>query len=111
MSIDELLENAQKITEKNPNFLLALTDHDTIDGTKEISKKIEKYKNVNICLGLEISTIGINFPDQKKPCQIHLLVYGIDPFDKKLNNYLSHKRDLKLQLAKATYRKIKFCTT
>ena len=42
MSIDELLENAQKITEKNPNFLLALTDHDTIDGTKEITKKIEK---------------------------------------------------------------------
>ena len=84
MSIDELLENAQKITEKNPNFLLALTDHDTIDGTKEITKKIEKYKNVNICLGLEISTIGINFPNQKKPCQIHLLVYGIDPFDEKL---------------------------
>lgn len=106
MSIDELLENAQKITKKNPNFLLALTDHDTIDGTKEISKKIEKYKNVNICLGLEISTIGINFPDQKKPCQIHLLVYGIDPFDEKLNNYLSHKRDLKLQLAKATIEKL-----
>lgn len=106
MSIDELLENAKKITEKNPNFLLALTDHDTIDGTKEITKRIDKYKNVNICLGLEISTIGINFPNQNKPCQIHLLVYGIDPFDEKLNNYLQTKREQKLHLAKETIQKL-----
>lgn len=102
MTIDELLENAQKISEQNSKFLLALTDHDTVDGTKEITHKIEQYKDVNISLGVEISTLGINFPNQTKPVQIHLLVYCINPFDKQLNEYLEHKKNLKLQLAKST---------
>ena len=106
MNIDELLECAQKTAKNNPNFLIAITDHDTIEGDKEVVEKINKYKDVNICLGLEISTIGINFPKQTKPCQIHLLVYGIDPYEENLNRYLLNKKNLKLNLAKETIEKL-----
>ena len=106
MTVKELLENAEEITKNNPDFLIAITDHDTIDGCKEAEKLINEYNNVNISFGLEISTIGINFPNQKKPCQIHLLIYGIDPFDEKLNNYLQTKREQKLLLSKETIQKL-----
>lgn len=106
MTISELLDNAEKLSEKTNNFLIAITDHDTIDGAKEAEKLIEKYNQVNVCFGVEISTIGINFPNQTKPVQIHLLVYGINPNDKKLDNYLKTKRELKLQLAKNTIEKL-----
>lgn len=106
MNVKELLEIAEKMSEKNPDLLIALTDHDTIDGCKEVSKLIDNYKNVNITLGVEISTVGINFPSQEKPVQIHLLVYGIDPEDKKLDNYLKEKREGKLELAKQTIEKL-----
>lgn len=106
MDVKELLELTEKMSEKNPDLLIALTDHDTIDGCKEVPKLIDKYKNVNITLGVEISTVGINFPNQEKPLQIHLLVYGINPDDKKLDNYLKTKKEQKLQLAEQTIEKL-----
>ncbi len=106
MSIRELLNLADDISKKNPEFITAITDHDTIDGDKEATELINDYKHVNICFGVEISTVGINFPNQTKPLQIHLLVYGINPNDKILDDYLKHKRDLKLQLAKDTICKL-----
>ncbi len=106
MTVKELLENAQKISEKNPNFLIALTDHDTIDGCKEAEKLINEFPDVNICFGVEISTVGINFLKQTKPVQIHLLVYGINPSDEKLDNYLKTKREQKLHLAQKTIQKL-----
>ena len=100
MTVPELIKKAEEI----PNCLVAITDHDNIDGTKEAAK-IKDIKP-NLCLGVEISTIAINFPKQPKPLPIHLLVYGINPFDKKLNEFLDRKRDLKLQLAKETIKKL-----
>ena len=106
MTVKELLENAEEITKNNPDFLIALTDHDTIDGCKEAEKLINEYNNVNISFGVEISTVGINFPEQTKPVQIHLLVYGINPNDTKLDNYLKIKRKQKLTLAQETINKL-----
>ena len=91
-------------TEKYPNMLCAITDHDTIDGAKELYKI--NPQNADICLGIEISTVAIKFPKQPKPLPIHLLVYGIDPHDKKLNEFLEYKKNLKLQLAKNTIDKL-----
>ena len=102
MSIKELLDLSEYIAKTNPEFITAITDHDTIDGDKEASKFIENYTYANICLGVEFSTIAINFPKQLKPLQVHLLVYGINPNDNKLDNYLKTKREQKLKLAKAT---------
>lgn len=106
MSIQELLSFAEDLTIKTPDFIAAITDHDTIDGDKEAVNLIKNYEHANICLGVEISTIAINFPNQPKPLQVHLLVYGIDPNDKKLDEYLINKRAQKLKLAKETITKL-----
>ena len=106
MSIQELLGFAEDLTIKTPDFIAAITDHDTIDGDKEAVNLIKNYEHANICLGVEISTIAINFPNQPKPLQVHLLVYGIDPNDKKLDEYLINKRVQKLKLAKETITKL-----
>ena len=106
MTINELMDNVKKLSEKTNDLLIAITDHDTINGCKEAEKLINEYNNVNISFGLEISTVGINFPEQKKPVQIHLLIYGINPADKKLNNYLQTKREQKLLLSKETIQKL-----
>ena len=100
MTVQELIERTREI----PKMIAAITDHDTIDGVKELYKI--NPEDVNICSGIEISTLALNFPKQPKPLPIHLLVYCIDPFDKKLNDYLDYKRDLKLQLAKDTIKKL-----
>ena len=99
LSVDEIKKQTREI----PNMLTAITDHDTLDGVKELASS---DFDADICPGIEISTVGINFPKQPKPLSIHLLVYGIDPFDKKLNDFLDYKKDLKLQLAKDTIEKL-----
>lgn len=104
--VENLLNKANEIAETNGFFLFAITDHDSIEGTKEalqiISKNPDKYKKLKVVLGLEISTVAIHFKNQQEPVSIHLLVYGINPFDKKLNDFLNNKRKLKLKLAYET---------
>ena len=78
MSIPDFIQKAEKF----PDGLFAITDHDTIEGAKELTK----YEfNTNITTGVEISTVAVNFPKQPKPLPIHLLVYGFDPYNKQLN--------------------------
>lgn len=100
MTIPELIEKTEEI----PNMLVAITDHDTIEGCK-IAKQLCP-DNINMVLGVEISTVAINFPKQPKPMPVHLLVYGINPYDEKLNEFLDTKRNLKLKLAKETITKL-----
>ena len=100
MTISQLYEKLKE----TPQVLAAITDHDTIAGCKEIYNSCPV--DIDICLGVEISTVALNFPKQSKPLPIHLLVYGIDPFDEKLNLFLNEKRDKKLILAKETINKL-----
>lgn len=106
--VNELLKYSEKLGAENNGFLLAITDHDTIEGAQEAFEiyNEKSFPHLNLCLGLEISTVGINFPNQKKPVPIHLLVYGINPFDRKLIDFLNDKRDKKLLLANNTIKKL-----
>lgn len=106
MTVEEVLKNARILSDKNPNFLVAITDHDTVEGDKEAVELIKEYEDVNLCCGLEISTYAISFPNQPKPIQVHLLVYGVNPFDERLNKFLADKMSKKLALAKETVRKL-----
>lgn len=106
MTVEEVLKNARILSDKNLNFLVAITDHDTIYGDKEAVELIKKYEDVNLCCGLEISTYAISFPNQPKPIQVHLLVYGVNPFDERLNKFLADKMSKKLALAKETVNKL-----
>lgn len=103
-SVKEILDNAAEFSNKtNQTFLLAITDHDTIEGTKETIRLLvensEKYKNLKVVFGAEISTTATMFKNQNKTFDVHTLVYCINPFDKNLNAFLDNKRVLKFNLA------------
>lgn len=100
MTVPDLISKTSEI----PNMLTAITDHDTVEGAKELYR-ISPH-NADICAGIEISTIANKFPKQPKSLPIHLLVYGIDPFNKELNELLDYKRDAKLKLAHKTVKKL-----
>ena len=87
-------------------FLIAITDHDCIDGAKEalylVASNPEKYKNVRIVLGVELSAITNKLKNIKKPILIHTHMFCINPFDKNFNELVNKKRTLKKQLATKT---------
>lgn len=112
-TIQELLDQGaeygnkrvEQLGKDNP-FFLALTDHDTLAGCKEaidiIYKNPEKYKNLRLILGIENTTI-VNYPDViKAPVQVHMLSYGINPYDKALNKYF----DDQINVNKSKIRKV-----
>ena len=47
MTVEEVLKNARILSDKNPNFLVAITDHDTVEGDKEAVELIKKYEDVS----------------------------------------------------------------
>lgn len=109
--VKTILDDSLKFAEKKP-FLLGITDHDTVEGAKEalsiVSKDYNKYKNIKIVPGVEISTVGTHFKKQTGTLDIHTLLYGINPFDKRLNNFLDEKRRSKFSLAEEVLNKLKF---
>lgn len=117
LTTDEFLEQAANLanqnyerTHQNPALVVAITDHDCIDGAKEVliklSKNPLKYKNVRIVLGVELSTITNQFRHLKKPLLIHTHMFCINPFDSELNKFIDTKRNLKYKLATETIDKL-----
>lgn len=117
LTIKDYLNQAKKLADENYQknnadmpLVLALTDHDCIDGAKEIAIELAKnptdYNNLRLVLGVELSTITNQFKNLKKPLLIHTHMFCINPFDEKLNHFINKKRDLKLNLAKETVKKL-----
>ncbi len=98
--------NAKKFPEHKAPFMIALTDHDCVDGVREllnlVAKNPEKYKNLRIVLGVEVSIIANTMKFQNKETSIHLHMLAINPYDKKLFDFLERKRHLKYELAQQT---------
>ncbi len=114
--VEELLEAALKIANDNAvfdgsGFLLSVTDHDTVENAQKalqivVSDK-EKYKNLKLVLGVEISTTATEFLNQQKTLDIHTLLYCINPFEKRLTDFLQKKMKLKYELALKTLDNLK----
>ena len=79
--------------------VIALTDHDSINGIKEATI-YGKELGVEVIPGLEIST---DIDDK----EIHLLAYFIDIDNEELQKYLSFFRDERYQRAKRIVRKLR----
>ena len=115
MSVQEILdkaaEYADKVAKNNPKtnnapFTIAITDHDTVESAQEaikiIAKNPQKYKNLRVILGIEMTTfndIGTNIVDM--PTNTHVLVYGIDPNEKGFTNYLNKVKAKKNKIEKS----------
>ncbi len=117
ISIKDYLIQAKKLADENYQkgavdmpLLLALTDHDCIEGAKEIAIELAKnpiiYSNLRLVLGVELSTITNKLKKLKRPLLIHTHMFCINPFDEELTQFIDKKRDLKLELAKATVKKL-----
>lgn len=101
LSIQEVLNQASEYADEyakvnHKPFVIGITDHNTLEGCKEAVKLIaqnpRKYSNLKVVLGTEISTKEdeINGYKLRKPEKYHILVTGINPFDKKSNQFLDY---------------------
>ena len=107
---ETIMRHAEAIARYNSKFgspfMLAITDHDTIDGAKEafeiFKNNPDRFQHLKLIPGLEISTVETKLKNQTAPVAIHLLVYGINPYDVRLNEFLKEKSRLKLELTKET---------
>ena len=100
VSAEFLMDQAQMYAENNLNgkpFYLAITDHNTVLGAKEVIKVLQKnpnkYKNIKVITGIEIFS-GYKNKYSEKPINIHVLAWCINPYDKFLNKEF-YKKDLK----------------
>lgn len=73
--------------------LLALTDHDTVDGIPEFLKASKKYKDLNAVVGCEVSS---NFTDDS---DVHVLALDIKDLEK-ISKYASKTNDLRRERVK-----------
>ena len=95
--LDQAVAYADKRVEKNgahEPFYIAITDHNTAEGSKEALKLIyenpKKYQNLRVILGAEISAKmpevrGFQF---KKPRPVHILMMCMDPNSEAVQNYI-----------------------
>ena len=105
-SVSDILEGvcsyADKLHRKNgKKFIFALTDHDSADGVKEalhiISKNPDKFKNVRFVTGSEVSYL-IKSNKTSNPAETsELLVYGFNPFSKKVENFFENVRNRRIK--------------
>ncbi len=100
LTVEEILNQAAEYGDEYEKvshcpFVIGITDHNTVDGCKEAVKIIasdpEKYKNIRVVLGAEISTkeSELNGYKFKKPEKYHLLTLCVNPFDITLNDFLA----------------------
>jgi len=70
--------------DKDKKFYLAITDHNTTNGTIEALKLIadnpKKYRNIRVVLGVEASAMFTSL-SADTTSEVHLLSYGLNPFE------------------------------
>ena len=100
ISVEELLNQAvlyaKSVKAQNnddlPAFVVSITDHDSLEGTKKALKLIaenpEKFNDIKFVTGIEFSVSLDNEKVFKKPVAADLMGYCINPFDKDLNNFI-----------------------
>lgn len=110
--VAEAIKNNPEAKAKHAPFTIAITDHDTVEGCKEavqiISEDPEKYKNLRVVLGCEMSVENRMLGDElKKPVDQHIIVNVLNPFDEKLNQFFETKKSARKELAKDLMEKCK----
>lgn len=96
-----------------PPFTLALTNHDAIDDSKTAIKIIaanpDKYKNMRFVAGIEFSTKFTDDNTLFKPgtkLEMETIGYCINPFDKKLNEFVENRHKSNSIYAKALFTEV-----
>jgi len=99
LTVEELLNQAviyadnvkSKINDDLPAFMISITNHDSLEGTKKALKIIaenpDKFKDIKFVTGIEFSVTLDNEKILKKPLATDLMGYCINPYDEDLNNF------------------------
>lgn len=102
LSVADFLEQARKYADKvaknktdnKPPFTISITDHDTLDGCREalkiLSENPEKFKNLKVVLGSEISVSNCDKNIVSRPLNFELVGYSQNPYDEKLVKLLAN---------------------
>ena len=104
--MDQAAQYADKLFKKTgEKFIFALTDHDTADSSKEALKLIannpEKFKNVRFVVGSEVSYLMKSSDKTANPYETtELLIYGFNPFSKKVETFFKDVLNRRLQARK-----------
>lgn len=122
ISIKEFLDQAANYGNKlnkinGKKFIVALTDHDGVNGTKEalkiIAQEPEKYKNIKFIPGAEVGFVMPSAEESERykrykslVAMPEILVYGINPFSKKTEKffndiYKKRKEQIKIAIQEA----------
>ena len=97
-SPEQWIENAYQWKQSHhlQNYIIALTDHDTLDGLipllKIIIKNHKKYAGLRVILGCELST-SFESDQLRRPLDFEILHYGINPFDMEYKKILKQQAD------------------
>ena len=109
-SVEHILNQAAQYGDKlfkktGEKFIFALTDHDTADSSKEALKIIatnpDKFKNVRFAVGSEVSYLmksSDKTANTYETCE--LLIYGFNPFSKKVETLFNDVLARRLQTRK-----------
>ncbi|MBN1369349.1 MAG: PHP domain-containing protein [Dehalococcoidaceae bacterium] len=80
--------------------IIAVTDHDTVDGIEPALEQAEKYPALALIPGIEMSTYAPG-------CEVHLLGYFIDYTHPKLVSFCTRMRSDRIDRARAMVSKLK----
>ena len=73
--------------------LLAITDHDTLAGVRELRRSGEIPEGLEVVPGIEINTVVGGDRDHVAEGEVHVLGIGVDPDDDALEAALGRQRD------------------
>ena len=98
--VDKQVQRMRKDGNKE-KFIVAVTDHDTVGAltkfldfiAKETEKNPDRFKDISFVPGIEINSVYKNPKYLKKPVQLEILGYCVNPFDKKLTSMLKKIKD------------------
>ena len=103
-----LADQRAQINDDLPPFTVALTDHDCVDGNKEIVKLLikdpEKYQNLRVVLGAELGAVWKDESCQKIPLEYELIWFALNPFDKQISDFLSDHQQKRFRAAQEVIR-------
>ncbi len=71
--------------------LLAITDHDTLAGVRELASDGTVPAGLEVVPGIEINTVVVH-PDEVADGEVHVLGLGVDPDDDALEGALARQR-------------------
>lgn len=110
--VDKQVANIRK-NEKKEDFIVAITDHDTLQGAKqaltyiasETEKNPDRFKGIRFVPGIEINAKYENPEILTGPLRLEVLVYCVNPYEGDLYEMVKTKKEKHTDLINSVIKK------